>query len=73
MAEIPVQPRRGIRPWVWVVALIILAVILWAIFGRHRVTVPAATGRAIPAHVAPRLAARAMTLTTAGQQHVANT
>ena len=57
MAEIPVQPKSGARPWGWIIALIILAVILWIIFG-HRTHAPATTttGSATPAHIAPALA-----------------
>ncbi|HEU4643210.1 MAG TPA: hypothetical protein VFS44_12220 [Gemmatimonadaceae bacterium] len=57
MAEIPVQPKRGAGPWVWLVALIVLAIILWFIFGRRH-TATTTTGRATPAYVSRTLAAR---------------
>lgn len=59
MAEIPVQPKRGVPVWVWIVALIIIAIILWAIFGHHS-SPPAATSLANPAHAAPLLARHAL-------------
>lgn len=51
MAEIPVQPKRGIRPWVWVIAVIIVVAVLWLLFGRD--TAPVTTGSTVPARVAP--------------------
>jgi hypothetical protein len=56
VAEIPVQPKRGARPWGWIIAIIIVAIILWLIFG-HRATAPTTTGSAVPTQVAPALAA----------------
>lgn len=57
MAEIPVQPKSGARPWGWIIALIILAIILWIVFG-HRSNTPATTttGSIAPAQIAPVLA-----------------
>lgn len=57
MAEIPVQPKRGAGPWVWIVALIVLAIILWFIFGRRHAATTT-TGSVAPAYVSHTLAAR---------------
>ncbi|HEX5831455.1 MAG TPA: hypothetical protein VFY16_10775 [Gemmatimonadaceae bacterium] len=54
MAEIPVQPKRGVRPWVWIVAVILAVAVLWLIFGRD--IAPVTTGSVAPAHVTPALA-----------------
>jgi multidrug resistance efflux pump len=52
MAEIPVQPKRGVPTWVWVVAVLVILAVLWFILG-YRSTPATRTGRAVPAHVAP--------------------
>jgi hypothetical protein len=36
MAEINLERKRGPSAWVWIIALIVLAIILWAIFGHSR-------------------------------------
>ncbi|MBX6332219.1 MAG: hypothetical protein IRY91_10280 [Gemmatimonadaceae bacterium] len=60
MAEIPVQPKRGPRAWVWIVALIVLAIILWLVFGSRQQR-PAITTGAVPAtQLAPGVAVRAV-------------
>jgi hypothetical protein len=53
MAEIPVQPKRGVPTWVWVVAVLVILAALWFILGYRSGTPGARTGRAVPAHVAP--------------------
>jgi hypothetical protein len=35
MAEINLERKRGPSAWVWIIALIVLAIILWALFFRH--------------------------------------
>ena len=35
MAEINLEKKRGPGAWVWVVALIVLAILVWALFFRH--------------------------------------
>lgn len=60
MAEIPVQPKRGPRAWVWIVALIVLAIILWLIFGSRQQRPATTTTGAVPAtQIAPDGAVRA--------------
>jgi hypothetical protein len=36
MAEINLERKRGPSAWVWIIGLIVLAIILWAIFGHSR-------------------------------------
>lgn len=59
MAEIPVQPKRGVPGWVWVVAVLIVLAILWFVFGGRSTGAATTTGRAVPAQVAPEPAPRA--------------
>lgn len=47
MAEIKVQEKRGSRAWLWIIALIILAIIVWFALSRRN-TPPAATGGITP-------------------------
>jgi hypothetical protein len=35
MAEINLERKRGPSAWVWIIGLIVLAIILWALFFRH--------------------------------------
>ena len=35
MAEINLERKRGPGAWVWVIALIVLAILVWALFFRH--------------------------------------
>ena len=45
MAEINLERKGGRSAWVWIIALIVLAIILWAIFAHSR-TRTASRGRA---------------------------
>jgi hypothetical protein len=35
MAEINLERKRGPSAWVWVIGLIVLAILIWALFFRH--------------------------------------
>ncbi|HEX6533606.1 MAG TPA: hypothetical protein VF041_03360 [Gemmatimonadaceae bacterium] len=61
MAELKVQEKRGSRAWLWIIALIILAIIVWFALSRRH-TGPAATGSITPSST-PALA-----LATPGEQ-----
>jgi hypothetical protein len=53
MAEINLEKKRGPGAWVWVVALIVLAILVWALFFRH--SAPRTAGVGVTA-TAPSLA-----------------
>jgi hypothetical protein len=46
MAEINLERKRGPSAWVWIIGLIVLAIILWALFFRHSETRTASRGTA---------------------------
>ena len=54
MAEINLEKKRGPGAWVWVVALIVLALLVWALFFRHS-GAPRTAGAGVTA-MAPALA-----------------
>ena len=53
MAEIPIQEKRGTRSWLWIVALVAIALLAWMFLSNDRDdvnTVPATeTGAIVPA------------------------
>ena len=57
MAEIPIQEKRGSRSWLWILALIAIALLAWMFLSNDSDdvnTVPASeTGALTPAPAAP--------------------
>jgi hypothetical protein len=51
VAEIKVQEKRGSRAWLWIIALIILAIILWYAFSRRNPAPATTTGSVTPSSV----------------------
>jgi hypothetical protein len=49
MAEINLERKRGPSAWVWIIGLIVLAIILWAIFGHSRTRTASRGGAAVVA------------------------
>ena len=67
MAEINLERKRGPSAWVWIIGLIVLAIILWALFFRHSETRAASRGTADVVAVS---GAAARALGTSGIQFV---
>ena len=59
MAEIPIQEKRGSKSWVWIVALLAIALLAWMFLSNDNDdvnTVPAAETGALTPAPAPELA-----------------
>lgn len=53
MAEIPIERKEHRNIWPWIIGIIVLLIILWLLFGRHRNDNTAATGTDTAAMMAP--------------------
>lgn len=61
MAEIPIQEKRGSKSWVWIVALLAIALLAWMFLSNNDDddvnTVPSAETGALTPTATPELAA----------------